>query len=52
MRKETAREFLARRAAERQARLRPPFTPIQAFDMPLYDVPEKHSPPAGKAEGE
>ena len=47
MRKETAREFLARRAAERQARSRPPFTPIQAFDMPLYDAPEKQKPQEG-----
>lgn len=47
MRKETAREFLARRAAERKARSRPPFNSIEAFGLPLHDVPEKQKPQEG-----
>lgn len=44
MRKETAREFLARRLAIRRQQ---PFNPIEAFGLPLYDVPEKEKPQEG-----
>ena len=43
-----ARAWLARRLVIRVQ----PWTPIQLFDLPLHDVPNTHSPPAGKAEGE
>lgn len=43
-----ARAWLSRRLSMRVQR----WTPLEAFGLPLKDVPEKHSPPAGEAEGE
>lgn len=43
-----ARSWLAVRRTVRVQQ----WTPIQAFDLPLHDVPNTHSPPAGKARGE